>query len=146
MNKFIQQEIDWEKAVHVRENTPENERHLNENRYHFTGQAAVVLSWLQKGLKVNSLFAQKNNITDLQRRIGDLGEFGGVDIDREYTIAPGGKVSRMLIYFLPENRIKFIKRGVIPNKKRWWYSEKYTPPHIIERIKKTQNEHRTEAI
>lgn len=133
IGSLVQSAIDWENVVHRRENTPENEQHLNENRFHFTGQALTVLTWLQKGLKVCSDFANKNNITDLQRRIGDLGE-GGIDIDRDYILKRGGKKSRMLVYFFPGNRNKFIKRGVIDNRPRWWYSKLYTPPEIINKI------------
>lgn len=134
--------LDWGQVIHVRENTPENEKHLNDNRYHFTGQAAVVLTWLQKGFKVNTTFASRNLISDLQRRIGDLGEFGGIDIDREYMLKEGGGKSRMLIYFLPENRRKFITKGWIINTHRTWYSELYTKPEIIEKVKETIAKHK----
>lgn len=134
MAKYIQQQIDFEKIIHVRENSVLNEKHLNENRYHFTGQAAVVLSWIQKGIFVTAEFAHANKISHLARRVGDIGEFGGVDVDREYVLN-NGKQTRFLAYFLPENRQKFIQQGRILKRDRWWYSENYTPIEIINQIK-----------
>lgn len=135
MSQLKQISFDFEKITHVRENTSQNEVHLNRNRFHFTGQCLVVLTWLQKGLFVTGDFAYQNRISRLPSRISDLGEYGELDIDREYALGSDGKPTRFLAYFFPENRQRFIEEKRIVNGKRWWYSDKYTPREIIEQIK-----------
>lgn len=132
-------QLDYENIIHRRENTKFNEQHLNNNRYHFTGQALVVLGFLQKGHYISSEIARdRYYISDLQRRIGDLGEYGEIDIDRDYKLRPDGKMSRFLVYFLPKHRKQLMKRKIIANRPRWWYSELYTPTAIINEVLKNK--------
>jgi hypothetical protein len=85
---------DFTKVVHTRENSKENEKHLNANRFHFTGQCAVVLSLLQAGhvLTVRSLMLQWN-IGDGGRRIRELKE-AKVPIIEDWVYDKDGKKTR----------------------------------------------------
>lgn len=152
-----QKTVDFTTAVHRRENNPISQDFLDRNRNHFTGQAAIVLTELQKG---NPVYAEQMkdvyNISSNSfiRRIADLGDCKsmavsrkfngdmaifiseyGVDIDREWMIDMNGKTVKQMMYFLPENRQKFIDRKLIINRARWWYSLNYTPKAIIDSIK-----------
>lgn len=146
MPAYKQQEIDWTSAVHNLENNKFSQKHLDKNRHKFTGQAAIVLTLLQQGMKLTADYAKDvHGIRHVARRIGDLGdakrfksEFG-VDIDREWMLDESLEQVDMLVYFLPGNRQLFIDKKWIINRPRWWYSELYTPPEIIEKIK-SQNE------
>lgn len=65
--------IDYTDVLHKRENNAESEAHLKENKFHFTGQCAVVLSLLMKGVVLTSRSAMlQHNIADVHRRIGEL--------------------------------------------------------------------------
>lgn len=65
--------VDYTSVLHKRENNPESEAHLKENKFHFTGQCAVVLSLLMKGVVLSSRSAMlQHNIGDVHRRIGEL--------------------------------------------------------------------------
>src|ERR1043165_9169440 len=153
-----QTQIDFTTVIHRRENNPVSQSFLDKNRAHFTGQAAIILSELQKGSPVYGEWIRiVHNISSNSfiRRIADLGDCKslaeslkhkgdmrpfisehGVDIDREWMIDAEGKVKKQMMYFLPENRQKFIMKGLIINRPRWWYSENYTPKSIIDGIKK----------
>lgn len=112
--------IDWTRAVHEHENNPHSQAHLDRHRMKFTGQVAVVYSLLQKGIKLTSDVAADGwRIRHLARRIGDLAEQFGIDIDREW-VNNNGAPGDVLVYFLPENRDVFIKKGWIINRPRWW--------------------------
>lgn len=154
--------IDWESVPHKLENNKFSQAHLDANRHHFRGQAALVFALLLKGVRLDSEVADAYGIKHLARRIGDLGDsrklivvegfekpqeiksstFGikylssefGFYIDREWGMK-GEVKSDLMVYFLPAYRDEFIKQGWIKNKKRWWYSEKYTHPEIIKQIK-----------
>ena len=152
-----QTEIDFTTVIHNRENNSVSQEFLDKNRTHFTGQAAIILTELKKG---NPVYAEwirvVHNISSNSfiRRIADLGDCKsligsikykgdvksfiseyGVDIDREWMIDKKQKVIKQMMYFLPENRQKFIMRGLIIDRPRWWYSENYTPKSIIDKIK-----------
>lgn len=150
MSKLIQTEIDFESVPHALENNSFSQAHLDENRHKYRGQAALVLTLLQKGIRLDAEFAREaHHIQHLGRRICDLGdakrlmfvpgfenytsEFG-IDIDREWKCENGKKID-LMVYFLPENRKPFIDKGWILNRpNRWWYSKKYTHPEIIKQI------------
>lgn len=137
-----QAEIDFTTVVHRSENNKFSQKNLDSNRSKFTGQAAIILSELQKGVKLTADYAKDvHGIRHLARRIGDLGdakrfksEFG-VDIDREWMRNEDLEQVNMLVYFLPENRGEFTAKKWIIDRPRWWYSDKYTPSHIIAEIK-----------
>lgn len=154
--------IDWESVPHKLENNKFSQSHLDANRHHFRGQAALVFAMLMKGVRLDKDVADAHGISHLPRRIGDLGDsnkiklvegfeqpqkiksstFGikymtsefGLYIDREWGLKDG-KETELMVYFLPAYRDEFINHGWIKNKKRWWYSEKYTHPEIIKQIK-----------
>jgi hypothetical protein len=135
-----QLEIDWLSVPHARENNKVSQENLDANRFKFRGQAATVLTLLQKSVKLTPDLAKEiYGIRHLARRIGDLGEgkrLGSefcVDIDREWECINGEK-GNQYVYFLPENRTDFIAKGWILNKLRWWYSTLYTPPQIRAKV------------
>lgn len=96
----MSENVDFTKVVHVRENSTENEKHLNANRFHFTGQCAVVLSLLQQGhvLTVASMMKQWN-ISDPRRRIKDLKD-AKVDIAEDWVMDKDGKKTRFKKWFI----------------------------------------------
>jgi hypothetical protein len=64
--------FDFTDAVHRRENNAESESNLNANRFHFTGQVAVVISLLLQGQKLTVKDAINANIPGLDDGVGDL--------------------------------------------------------------------------
>lgn len=98
-------EIDWMKAVHVRENSGTNENHLNANRQKFTGQCAIVLSLLQQGLVLSSYSAMvQYHVGHLPRRIKDLKDNPKtpVRIDEKFEMTEDGKTTRNKLWFIKE--------------------------------------------
>lgn len=95
---------DFTRAVHVRENSPSNEKHLNDNRQKFTGQNAIVLSLLQKGIVLSSYSAMVNHqIGHLARRIKDCrDELGITNIEDQFQYDNKGKTTRNKIWFIRE--------------------------------------------
>ena len=92
---------DYTKVIHVRENSSGNESHLNANRQKFTGQAAIILSLFQKGIKLTSRSAMINyGIGHLARRIKDLRDEGGIHIDEEWELDKDGKTTRNKVWFI----------------------------------------------
>ncbi len=104
---------DFTKAVHVRENKPENENHLNVNRQKFTGQCAIVLSLLQKGLVLSSYTAMvQYHVGHLARRIKDLKDNFGIEIDDQFEYDNNGKTTRNKLWFIynrlnEETRVRY---------------------------------------
>lgn len=106
---FFEALPDFTRAVHVRENKPENEDHLNANRQKFTGQCAIVLSLLQKGIVLTSFDAMtKHSIGHLARRIKDIkdellatGNFN-IIIEDQLQYDATGKITRNKIWFIRE--------------------------------------------
>lgn len=95
------QHPDYTKVIHVRENSSENESHLNANRQKFTGQAAIILSLFQKGVRLTSRSAMVNyGIGHLARRIKDLRDEGGIHIDEEWELDDKGKTTRNKVWFI----------------------------------------------
>ena len=159
-----QTEIDFTTVIHNRENNSVSQEFLDKNRTHFTGQAAIILTELKKGSPVYAEWIRVvHNISSnsFVRRIADLGDCKslagiikykgdmesfiseyGVDIDREWMIDKNKKAMKQMMYFLPENRQKFIGRGLIIDRPRWWFSENYTPKSIIDEIKKAGGQNR----
>lgn len=122
-------------AVHHLENNKFSQKNLDKNRQKFTGQAAIILSALQQKKRVNADYARAiYHVKHLARRIGDIGEKLNIDVDREWGLNQDREQEEELVYFLAENRAEFIKRKWIIDRPRWWYSEKYTPVEIINRI------------
>lgn len=100
---------DFTRAVHVRENNQENEDHLNANRQKFTGQCAIVLSLLQKGIVLSSYSAMTQyHIGHLPRRLKDIRDEllrdnpTGIVIEDRYEYDSQGKVTRNKIWFIRE--------------------------------------------
>lgn len=95
---------DFTKAVHVRENSAINEKHLNDNRQKFTGQCGIVLSLLQKGIVLSSYSAMvQYKIGHLPRRIKDIrDELGITNIEDQFEYDDSGKTTRNKIWFIRE--------------------------------------------
>ena len=94
---------DFTKAVHVRENSAANEAHLNANRFHFTGQVAVVISLLQAGNVLSTRTALAYyNIGDLRRRIKDIKDHptSPMHIDEHFETDKDGKRTRFKIWYI----------------------------------------------
>lgn len=92
---------DYTRAVHVRENAPQNEAHLNANRQKFTGQVAIVLSLLQNGVVLSSYIAMTQyHIGHLPRRIKDIRDNLKVVIDEQFQFDSNGRTTRNKIWFL----------------------------------------------
>lgn len=137
LGNLPQSQIDWTRAVHNQENNKFSQKHLDKNRQKFTGQAAIILTVLQQGRRLNADYARNlHHVKHLARRIGDIGEKMGIDVDREWGKDGAGDQESELVYFLPENRAEFSRKGWIIDRKRWWFSEKYTPLGIINSVKK----------
>lgn len=69
--------IDFTQVVHRRENNAQSEANLNRNRFHFTGQCAIIKSLLEKGIRLTCRAALLHyNIGHLPRRIKDLKDSG----------------------------------------------------------------------
>lgn len=99
----IQLHIDYTKVLHTHENNPESEAHLKSNRYHFTGQCAVLYSLLQKGMSVTTGQALRQlNIGDLRARIRDLRK-AGIPIEDKWWTDASGKKTRYKEYFISTN-------------------------------------------
>jgi len=96
---------DFTKTVHVRENSAANEAHLNANRYHFTGQCAVVMSLLLAGHVLSTRTALAyHHIGDLRRRIKDLKDHPEhpMKIDEYFEKDKNGKRTRYKIWYIYE--------------------------------------------
>lgn len=92
---------DFTRAVHVRENRPENENHLNANRQKFTGQCAIVLSLLQKGVVLSSYSAMvQHHVGHLARRIKDLKDNFGISIQDQFEYEDDGRATRNKLWFM----------------------------------------------
>lgn len=145
LGSLPQADLDFTSVVHKAENNKFSQKNLDKNRSKFVGQAALVLSELQRGVKLTADYAREvHSIRHLARRIGDLGDAKryksekGVDIDREWMLDKDSEQVNMLVYFLPENRQAFIDKKWIIDRPRWWYSENYTPVSVINEIKNRQ--------
>jgi len=135
----IQAEIKWDQAVHNLENNKFSQKNLDKHRHKFTGQAAITLTALQEGKRLNADYAREiYHIKHLARRIGDIGDKLSIDVDREWGRNSDGEQEDELIYFLPENREEFTKKRWIIDRPRWWYSDKYTPTEVIKKIKESK--------
>jgi hypothetical protein len=131
----MQLKIDWTQSVHSLENNKFSQKHLDKHRQKYTGQAAIALTALQQGKRLTADYAREiYGIKHLARRIGDIGEGVGIDVDREWGLSKEMEQEDSLVYFLPENRADFINKKWIINRPRWWYSEKYTPTIVINSI------------
>lgn len=127
---------DFTRAVHDQENNKFSQKNLDKNRQKFTGQAAIMLSAMQQKKRLNADYARSiYHVKHLARRIGDIGEKLGIDVDREWGLNQDREQEDELVYFLAENRAEFIKRKWVIDRPRWWYSEKYTDSKIIADIK-----------
>jgi hypothetical protein len=81
---MIQMQIDFTTVVHRRENNAASEANLERNRFHFTGQCAVIKSLLEKGIRLTTALALiEYHIGHLPRRIKDLKDAGFPVISRE---------------------------------------------------------------
>lgn len=106
---------DFTGVVHRRENNSSSEKHLNDNRRKFTGDCAIVLSLLHKGMKLTTYSALVQwQVSSLPRRILDLKE-AGIDIEDDWQMSPDKKVTRNKVWFLPANRKSFFEKGWIAN-------------------------------
>lgn len=67
------------------ENLPENQRHFNQHKKHFSKQCIIVLQALQRGERLTTITALINyKIGDLRRRIKDLKDFHNIDIKSNF--------------------------------------------------------------
>lgn len=77
-------QLHMEFAVHARENSTENQRHLDENRVKFSKQCELVFNLLQSGKRLTRRGAYEYGIASLERRIKDLRE-NGIDIQTAWV-------------------------------------------------------------
>lgn len=138
--------VDYETVPHKIENNKFSQSILDKNRDKYRGQAALMLTYLQKGNMVDVDSAKEMfGIRRLSGRIHDLsdgkkiGSEYGIYIDREWKLDKDGKQTELLGYFLPEFRDKLIKQKRILDRPRWWFSLKHTPQEIINEIKSHNN-------
>lgn len=114
--------LDYETILHVRENNPESQNHLNANKFHFTGQCAVMLSALQKGVVLTTRSAMLDyNISDPRRRIKDLID-AGVEINSEFVLDDKGEKTRFKRWWIEEavknkkpEPVKLSKKNIFHN-------------------------------
>lgn len=82
--------------INHHENLPENQKHFNQNKRHFSTQCSVVLQALQRGERLTTVTALVNyKIGDLRRRIKDLKDYHRIDIQSSFL--PG---TRFKEYYL----------------------------------------------
>lgn len=95
-----QQEFDFSRVLHKRENNAKSEEILKKNYYHLTGQCAVILSLLQRGVRLTSRSAMiEHGIGHLPRRIKDLKDAGAPILDEPGKDADG-KPMRYLVWYI----------------------------------------------
>jgi len=124
---------DYTNVLHERENNSESEKHLKANKYHFTGQVAVVLSLLQKGVVLTVYNAlTQYRIGDLRRRIKDIKD-AGVDVSEDWVYDAEGKRTRFKKWYI--NHKTEASKKEVPYKK----NEKSAADYAKEIIKKTKN-------
>ncbi|GAC1385841.1 MAG: hypothetical protein NVSMB45_15040 [Ginsengibacter sp.] len=71
---MLQQQFDF---THTRENNPESQSILNDNREHFSSQCKLILHVLKSGERLTTRSALlKYDIGDLRRRLKDLRDNG----------------------------------------------------------------------
>lgn len=93
----------WE--IHVRENNPESQEHLNNNKGDFSKQCSRVYSFLMSGIELTTEEAMlKYKIKSLPRRLLDLKTNGVQFHDRWEN---GCKVWFMTLLDINENRGNF---------------------------------------
>lgn len=84
------------KEIKHYENLPENQRHFNKNKKHFSRQCTVVLNALKRGERLTTVSAlMKYKIGDLRRRIKDLRDYHNIDVKSSFV--PG---TRFKEYYL----------------------------------------------
>lgn len=104
---------DFTMAVHNLENNAKSQGILDENRQKFTGQCAIVMSLLNKGVVLSSYSAMtQHHIGHLPRRIKDIRDNFGVHIDEQRQFDSYGKVTRNLLWFIysklsEETKVKY---------------------------------------
>lgn len=77
--------------IHQRENRPENQAHLDENRDRWSAQCHKVYALLRSGVRLSRLQAANvYSIMSLERRIADL-IANGVEIQKEWVRNSEGK-------------------------------------------------------
>lgn len=95
--------LDFTNVLHTRENNAKSQEHLEKNKFHFTGQVAVVYSLLLKGIRLTSFDAMtKYGIGHLGRRICDLRDprKGNVDVKGIFPLDENGKKKKYMEYYL----------------------------------------------
>ena len=108
---------DFTATVHVRENNPKSEAHLNANRRKFTGDCATVYSLLQKGqvITTKSVYMQYD-VSSLPRRFKDLRDgvtiVGKSHIDEQMVYDDKGNNTQNKMWFMydklsEETRVKY---------------------------------------
>lgn len=127
---------DPSRMIHYLENNKFSQKQVDKNRDKLTGQLLKVLWALTKGMKLCDDTAREIfKIRHLARRIGDIGEMMNIYVDREWMMDEDGEQTSIMVYFLPDNRGMFIRKGYIINRPwRWWYSNKFTDAKIIRAI------------
>ena len=85
--------------IEHRENLPENQRHFEENKEHFSKQCKIVLQALKRGERLTTITAlMKYRVGDLRRRIKDLKDYHNIDVKSEFV-----KGSRFKEYYLKKD-------------------------------------------
>lgn len=104
---------DFTRAIHNRENNQKSQNILDENRQKFTGQCAIIMSLFNKGVVLSSYSAMvQYGIGHLARRIKDLRDNFGINIDEQLQRTADNKATRNLLWFIydklsEETKIKY---------------------------------------
>lgn len=77
--------------IHGFENNQESQQFLNENRYRLSQQCKKVLELLEKGIRLTTANAPGYGILSLCRRIKDLKDYNGIQINETWVTDQEGK-------------------------------------------------------
>lgn len=92
---------DFTRVIHNRENNQKSQGILDENRQKFTGQCAIIMSLFNKGVVLSSYSAMVTyGIGHLARRIKDLRDNFGINIDEQFQKTSDNKSTRNLLWFI----------------------------------------------
>lgn len=98
-------------SVHVRENNPDSQAHLDLKREDFNAQCWEVLKRMLDGEKLSYLTAINTGIGDIRRRAKDLIDGKGIPVKREWaTDENGNRLDFKWYYIAKEDREQVMRR------------------------------------
>lgn len=77
--------------IHSKENNPESQQHLNDNKVKFTKGCLKVLELLRQGKILTTMNAPGYGILSLPRRIKDLRDLNGIKISERWQTDENGR-------------------------------------------------------